>query len=423
MSVLGIVAEYNPFHNGHLYHLEQSKAACGADSAVCVMSGNFIQRGEPAIAEKRARAEMALKAGIDLVLELPVVYAMSSAEYFAHAAVKILDSLGVVDFLSFGSEAGRLDALETVAGILVREPPEFGETLKKALSRGLSYPSAREAALEAYLQTANIPAIKVKDIMKSSNNILGIEYLKALKRINSSIVPLTVKRSGNTYNTGSLTGSVSSATAIRRHIAQNPDESPLKGLANVLPPSSLEILEREFKLGKGPVFPEAFSPILLSCLRRMTVGEIRDLPHVSEGLENRIKAAAENHLSLEGLMDGIGTRRYTDTRVRRVLFNLLTGMKGDEFDRFNAGGGPQYIRILGFSEKGRKLLSLARRKALLPIIAKAADHKASAGPLAARMLEIEAAATDQYVLAFKSSEHGRAGLEFTGNVIRYRMGV
>lgn len=423
MKVLGIVAEYNPFHNGHLYHLEQSKAACGADCAVCVMSGNFIQRGEPALAEKRARAEMALRAGIDLVLELPVVYAMSSAEYFAHASVKILDSLGAVDFLSFGSEAGSLDALDAIAEVLVREPPEFTEPLKKSLSEGLSYPSAREAALRACFQALKAPAVKAEDIMKNSNNILGIEYLKALKRIRSGITPFTVKRSGNSYNTGLLTGSISSATAIRRHIAQNPGDSCLKGLDNALPPSSLEILEREFRLGKGPVFPGSFSPILLSCLRRMTVDEIRDLPYVSEGLENRIKEAAENTLSLEGLTDAIGTRRYTDTRIRRVLFSLLTGMKGWEFDRFNEAGGPQYIRILGFSEKGRKLLSAARKKALLPIITKAADYKDSGDPLLARMLEIEAAATDQYVLAFKSPLYGRAGLEFTGNVIRCQTGL
>lgn len=419
MKVLGIVAEYNPFHNGHLYHLEQSKAACGADCAVTVMSGNFIQRGEPAIVEKRARAEMALKAGIDLVLELPVVYAMSSAEFFAYAAVKILDSLGAVDYLCFGSESGDLEALDIIADILVREPPEFKETLRITLAAGKSYPSAREAALKAYISERPGSGIQTENIMKNSNDILGIEYLKALKRLNSGIRPLTIKRHGNTYNTANLTGAFSSATSIRNLIGQDPGTASLKELAGVMPPSSLEILEREFAQGRGPVFPEAFGSILLSGLRRMTAAEIKDLPYVSEGLENRIKEAAENSLSLEDLLDAVGTRRYTDTRIRRALFSLLTGMTGSEFDSFNEAGGPQYIRILGFDDKGRQLLSKARKRAILPVITKAADYKNSSNPLLSRMLEIEAASTDQYVLAFKSAEHGKSGLEFTGNVIRH----
>jgi predicted nucleotidyltransferase len=418
MKVLGIVAEYNPFHNGHLYHLEQSKAACGADCVICVMSGNFIQRGEPAIVEKRARAEMALKAGINLVLELPVVYAMSSAEYFAHAAVKILDSLGAVDYLCFGSESGDLEGLAAIAEVLVQEPQEFKEALRRALAAGNSYPSARETALKACIPEG-YGANHLEEIMKSPNNILGIEYLKALKRLNSSILPMTVKRLGNAYNNANLTGVFSSATSIRNQIRKNPETAPLNGLGNLLPPSVLEILEREFSQGRGPVFPEAFDAILLSGLRRMTAAEIRDLPYVSEGLENRIKEAAQNCLSLEGLLDGIGTRRYTDTRIRRALFSILTGMRGGEFDRFNESGGPQYIRILGFDSKGRQLLSEAGGKASLPILTKAADYKNSCNPLLARMLEIEAASTDQYVLAFRSAEYGKSGLEFTGNVIRH----
>lgn len=420
MKVLGIVAEYNPFHNGHLYHLEQSKEACGADCAVSVMSGNFIQRGEPAIVEKRARAEMALRAGIDLILELPAVYSMSSAEFFANAAVKILDNLGGVDYLCFGSEAGNVDSLEKIAEILVQEPPRFKEFLRDSLATGKSYPSAREAALKAYVAELPESGIQIEEIMKNSNNILGIEYLKALKRLGSAIRPLTIKRIGNTYNNESLTGDVSSATSIRNHIRLNPGIDSLMELKSVLPSSSLEILGREFNLGRGPVFPEAFSSILLSSLRRMTAAEISDLPYVSEGLENRIKEAAEKNISLEGLLDGIGTRRYTGTRIQRALFSLLTGMTGNELDRFNEFGGPQYIRILGFNDKGRQLLSKSRKKSILPIMTKPADYKKSCNPLLSRMLEIEAASTDQYVLAFKSNEYGKSGLEYTGNIIRQK---
>jgi cytidyltransferase-like protein len=181
LKVAGIVAEYNPFHNGHLYQLEQTKALCSADYVVCVMSGNFIQRGEPAIVDKWARAEMALLCGADLVVEIPVAYAMSSAEYFAQGAVKILDSMNIIDFLCFGSESGSIDLLDLIADILHTEPEEYKTNLKEALSRGLSFPAAREAGLRRYMNGKPGSTYNIDNIMNNSNNILGIEYLKALK--------------------------------------------------------------------------------------------------------------------------------------------------------------------------------------------------------------------------------------------------
>jgi predicted nucleotidyltransferase len=418
MKVAGIIAEYNPFHNGHLYHIEQTKALCSADFVVCVMSGNFIQRGEPAIVDKWARAEMALLSGADLVVEIPVAYAMSSAEYFAQGAVKILDSMNIIDFLCFGSESGSIDLLDIVADVLHTEPEEYKLNLKEALSRGLSFPAAREAGLRKYMNGKPGSTYNIENLMNNSNNILGIEYLKALKKLKSTIKPVTVKRMNNFYNSEVLEGAISSATSIRMLISKNPGKTSYELLKKVLPQQSLDILARELEKGKGPVYSSDFETTILSILRRMTLNELRELPYITEGLENRIKAVADNSGTLSELVEGISTRRYTRTRIQRCIFSSLTGLKNSEFENFNIYGGPQYIRILGFNNKGRQLISKINKTASLPVIVKTADFKNSCNPLLTRMLELEAAATDQYVLAFKNPVLRKSGREFTSNIVR-----
>lgn len=433
MSVLGIIAEYNPFHNGHKYHLEQSKKLCDADSVVCVMSGNFIQRGEPAIVDKWARAEMALISGADLVIELPVVYSMSSAEYFAFGAVKILDSLGIIDCICFGSECGSIDKLYIIADILNTQPESFKISLKEHLAKGLSFPAARENALAENIESGGYGSDCFSSIIKSSNNILGIEYIKALIKLGSKIKPYTIKRVANEYNSEVIEGAISSATSIRKHISsiegikksinkENSKESNIPwftdSLLHTLPESSLEILSREFIEGRGPVFSGDFENIVLSALRSMSIKEISELPYITEGLENRFKAAAENSGSLVELIESISTKRYTITRIKRCLFSILTGIKSKELLEFNLFGGPQYLRVLGFNNNGRRLLSKIKISASLPVIVKAADFKASSNPLLARMLQIEATSTDQYVLAFSNSIYKKSGQEFTRNPIR-----
>lgn len=417
MKVLGIVAEYNPFHNGHKYHLEKCRSISGADCIVAVMSGNFTQRGEPAVVDKWARCEMALLNGIDLVIELPCVYAMSSAEYFAYGAVKLLDSMGHTDMLCFGSECGSIDKLDTIANILCDEPDEYKLLLKKELSEGKSFPSARHDALKYYLQSINFDD-DFSDILKSPNNILGIEYLKALKRLKSNIQPLTFCRVGNNYNSTEMTGDISSATAIRRLITSVGPCNAIDQLKSSLPEASLRILEREFELGRGPVFPSDYSMLLLSMLRKMPVDEISKLPYIENGLENRIKLAAETSGSYDELLEKICTRRYAATRMQRCLLSLLTGLTSGAFKHFNDSLGPSYIRILGFNNTGRQLLSLIKKTASLPIITKTADFKNSDIPEVASMLGIEASATDQYVLAFKNPVFRRSGTEFTHGIIQ-----
>ena len=416
MKVLGIVSEYNPFHNGHLYHLQASHALSGADCVVAVMSGNFTQRGEPAIVDKWARTEMALLCGVDLVIELPCIYAMSSAEYFAFGAVKLLDSLGVVNMMCFGSEAGSLEKLSETASILSEEPEQYKLILKEALSTGKSYPAARQEALSGYL-LSQYGYDSFSEILRGSNNILGIEYLKALRQLNSSILPITIERAGSEYNSIELSGELSSATSIRKILAENFWSNARQLLITALPNQSLAILEREIELGRGPVFPSDFTMLLFSILRRMSAEEISSLPYMEQGLENRFKQAAESTGSYQDLLDALCTRRYTNTRIQRILFSLLTGLRQDKFDLFNRNGGPAYIRVLGFNETGRKLLSSIKDIATLPVITKAANFKNSDISGVSAMLQIEAAASDQYVLGYKNTALRKSGSEYTRNVI------
>ncbi|HPD01299.1 MAG TPA: nucleotidyltransferase [Acetivibrio sp.] len=418
MKVTGLIVEYNPFHNGHLYHLEESKKICGADYTVCVMSGNFIQRGEPAVVNKWARANMALSSGADLIIELPFPYAMSSAEFFASGSVKILNDIGIVDFLCFGSEHGNIDELDFIARILIDEPHAYKSFLKQELDRGISYPAARDTAIKEYIKHSNTARqVHAESLLSSSNNILGIEYLKALKRFNSKIIPFTIKRVNNEYGTKQITGNISSATSIRSFISTNSSQALKDVLQKVLPEASLNILLEEMAEGRGPVFAEDFYTIIASQLRRMKPGQIKGYPYVSEGLENRIKASAGSSGTYDELVEGICTKRYTRTRIQRILMSILTGMTLEQADMFNRYNGPQYARVLGFNKKGQQLLSLIKQKSVIPLVMKTADFVKSCNPLLKSMLELEAMSTDIYVLGYKNPAYKKAGQEYTQNVV------
>ena len=227
-GILGIVSEYNPFHNGHLRHLEISKGITKSDFTIAVMSGNFTQRGDVSLIDKWTKTEMALKSGIDLVIELPVVYALSSAENFADGAIKILNSLGIVDFLSFGSEIGEIAPINEVASILYKEPKELSGLINMQLKSGLSYPRARELAISQYFGSSK----KYSEILNNPNNTLGVEYLKALKKHRSPIHPLTIKRDYSDYNSKTIQNGIASATAIRTMIQNK------KSIKSVVPPET-----------------------------------------------------------------------------------------------------------------------------------------------------------------------------------------
>ena len=348
--VLGIVAEYNPFHNGHLYHLLKSKEEAKADSVIAVIGGNFTQRGEPSLLDKWCKAEMAIKNGADLIIELPVLYSISSAENFANGAVKILDSLKIVDTLSFGTETEDLNKLNIIANTLFKEPKEYKDMLSLFLKDGTSFPKAREQALIDYLKDTTFASI-----LSSPNNILGIEYLKALKKYSSNINPINIVRKDAGHLSLDYIGQIASATAIRNLVYSN----RLRDVKTYTTPASFTILSEELKNGHFVKDLSRFENIIIYNLRNMSLEEIANLPDVSEGLEYLIKKAANSCNNLLELINIVHSKRYTETRIKRILLYSL--LKITEKDIAISKKTMPYIRILGFNEKGKNLISQIKK--------------------------------------------------------------
>jgi predicted nucleotidyltransferase len=262
MKIVGLVVEYNPFHNGHLYHLNKSKEVTNATHSIAVMSGNFLQRGEPALFDKYTRAQIAVSNGVDLVVELPSLFACQSAEIFSHGAVALLNSLNCIDSICFGSEEGDIDILYQIANILTNEPTEFKDTLKAYLDEGLLFAVARSKALYDYISSNNlldIPEEKLNTILNSSNNILGIEYIKSLIRLNSNIKPYTITRIKSEYNSEIISSNICSATAIRKVLK---DYCELSDISNVVPYHTLYAIENSIK--------KEFNPNIINTLNRLS---------------------------------------------------------------------------------------------------------------------------------------------------------
>ncbi|SHF20960.1 Predicted nucleotidyltransferase [Caldanaerobius fijiensis DSM 17918] len=397
MHVMGIIVEYNPFHNGHLYHLNKSKEVTDATHVIAVMSGNYIQRGEPALVDKWARAKMALSCGVDLVIELPFVYAVQSAEIFAYGAIKLLDSTNIVDSICFGSESGDIKALTKIAEILAYEPNSFKSSIKKYLKQGRSFPEARQIAIAEHLKASS-------NILATPNNILAIEYIKNLMRLNSKIKPYTIKRISSGYHDVVIRDNIPSATAIRNILKA----SNMHKINGTMPDICYEELIKEFNKGKGPVFIEDFEMPIFYTLRKVNKRELMEIQDVSEGLENRLIKYSREAGNLNELISHVKTKRYTMTRIKRILIHTMIGIKEQDLKIFNANGGPQYIRVLGFNEKGRNLLKLIKERSQLPIITNV-RNTAKYPALIKSMLEIEARATDLYVLGFKNPLERKAG--------------
>ena len=357
--VVGIIGEYNPFHNGHAYHLVKSKQEAEAEYSVAVISGNFVQRGNVSLVDKWEKASMALSSGVDLVIELPTIYSISSAENFAYGAVRLLDSLNIVDYLSFGCETDSLEILNTFADILYKEPHEFVTLLNHELSKGVSFPKARENALLMYLNDIR----KYANVLSGSNNILAIEYLKALKKLKSSIKPLAIKRLNVGYNDLDVNNHFASATAIRERIIQN----KLFGLSSLMPYDAYRILYQNFQSGHYVKDIARFEKEIIYLLRNMNIEEIANLPDVTEGLEHNFKEAANSCNTIEEFVNIVKTKRYTATRIQRILLYALLGIT--KKDMASSAKTPPYIRVLGMNNKGKDLLSaISHTSPNLPII-------------------------------------------------------
>ena len=421
-KVLGIIAEYNPFHNGHLYHLETSKKLTDADYTVAIISGNFTQRGSTSIVDKWSKTKMALENGIDLVIELPVLYSISSAENFADGAIKILNSLGIVDYLSFGAETSDISILNNIANILCSEHEEYKNLLSIELEKGLSFPKARENALLDYIKNTddNVPENRIIDfekyskVLSSPNNILGIEYLKALKKYKSSIKPVCISRFKSEYNSSSFSENIASATAIRELI-KNKNFDTIK---NVIPLESYSILMD--CINSGCVAPDlnCFEKEIIFTIRKMSIEEIFNLPDVSEGLEFSIKKAVNSCNNINNFLDIVKSKRYTVTRLQRILLYALLGISKEDIQLSKKVEKP-YVRVLGFNDNGKKLVSEIATKnpklKLITSVKKFVDSNSN------KDLQIifakDVLATDVYSLAFKNNS--LANLDFKNGVITF----
>ena len=386
MKAVGIIAEYNPCHNGHQYHIHQSKVETGADCAVVVMSGDFVQRGAPAIADKYTRAKCAVICGADIVIELPVVYATGSAELFASGAVSILNGLGVSD-MSFGSECSSLDRLADIAACLADEPPAYKEALRRYLSSGCSMPLART---RAYYETCGY---ETGDILSSPNNILAVEYMKALIRTSSPIVPHNIVRRDNRYHDDFLTGSISSATAIRKYM----EAGDIEKVAECVNPLVYNILQSQCnKL--LPVTDADFSQILLYALRDKT-DSLDDYADVSAAMAVRIRnyiSSKRDVFSLKSAADYVKTKDITYTRVCRSLVHILLGIRHNLISDVRTAGFPAYARVLAISASGREFLNSIRKTATIPVIANCHDDMQKSDDLRRRLLALDIKASDIY---------------------------
>ncbi|MCL6603498.1 MAG: nucleotidyltransferase [Paenibacillus sp.] len=370
MTTLGIIAEYNPLHNGHVHHFLESKKLAGAKSTIVIMSGPFTQRGEPAAVNKYARTEMALCMGADLVIELPVAYAVQPAEWFAFGAVSLLEATGVVDSLCFGSEAGALEQLLPLAEYLAEESSELQNAIRNRMALGESFPAAYSAAAASVwnedLRKHQLhPADSIEELLRQPNNSLGLHYLIALRRIHSQIQPLTVPRTGAGFHDPLQTDSaIASATAIRSLLQEGGNPT------SYLPDYSLRIMEREKAAGRGPITLESFSGPLRHLLSTHSASELEIIQDMNEGLENRLlRVMTElDQFSVSGLLDVLKSKRYTRTRLQRILVHTLLNHPKKEFSPSILGQGPGYIRVLGFRESGRHLLKRMKKSATLPIV-------------------------------------------------------
>lgn len=406
-KVLGIVAEYNPFHNGHMYHLQKAKEKSGAEYTVCVMSGNFVQRGNTSILNKWKKAEMAILNGVDLVIELPTIYSVASAEGFALGAIKILDSLKIVDSISFGTETEDYGALNNISSVACEEPKKYKDLLAKELKNGLSFPKARENALMLYLDDNK----RYNNILNTPNNILAIEYLKALKKIKSTIQPVPIKREKVYYNDNAIVDEFASATAIRELI-KNKEFSEVR---KVVPDDTYKILRAEHDVGNIVFDIDIFEKQIIYNLRRMSVEQIANLPDVNEGLEHSIKNAAAFTNNLEDFMNIVKSKRYTATRIQRILICALLGIT--KKDVALSKRNQPYVRILGFNLKGKELISkISKANPKLDVITSVKKFQNQSNNKAYnRLLNIDIFSTDVYSMACKNDYI--ANSDYTKNMI------
>ena len=377
MRTAGIIAEFNPFHNGHKYLIEKAKE--NADAAVVVMSGSFVQRGGIAVTDKWTRAKHAVSGGADLVIELPVTFSMNTAQKFAQGAVDILNAAGIVDVLFFGSECGDTEKITQAAELILNEPPEVSKKLQSLLQSGLSYPAARAAAYSEH--TA---------VLSSPNDILGVEYVRAIMKINSKIRPYAIRRTGVEHDSVKTAKNIASASKIRGLIQSGSDFGefiPTYGDFNVY-------------------YPQAINTAAVFLLRTTSAQYLKTINDVTEGIENRFLKAAAEYDNLEDICMAVKSKRYPLSRIRRIAYSALLGLTNEL-----CALPPSYIRVLAMNGTGKQLLREMKKRSSLPVIIKAADFKGD------EIFDANKKAEDVFALCSSDPARRKGNLDLTTSPI------
>jgi len=393
LKALGIIAEYNPFHNGHAWHVQQAKTVSGCHGVIAVMSGQFLQRGEPASFDKWRRAKMAVLGGVDLVIELPAAFAVRSAQYFAEGGIRLLDALGIVSHLSFGAECDNLHYLQVAANSASDE--KMISQLISNMKQGYTYAKAFSHSVGAATGLGHT-------MLSSPNNILAIEYLRGIRKFAPHIVPVVIKRRSSNYHDKYIENEFASATAIRKTLEEAGCIN--KPLTRSIPISTAEILQDALAHGYGPVQFESLASPLLYLLRTLPVNELEQIPGVSEGLQFKVAASALKASSITDLLGCLKSKRYTATRLQRMLIHILLGTKKQDMNLW-INSGPLYARILAFNDCGRDMLKEIQNKSALTVITKTAailnTRKLNSSNMTSleKMLALDIKASDIYALA------------------------
>ncbi len=397
MKLCAVIAEYNPFHKGHAAHLQACREA-GASHIVAVMSGNFVQRGDVALLEKRLRCRAALLGGADLVLGLPLPYACATAERFAYGGVLLVEALGCVDMLSFGSECGRVAPLQNLARLL--ESPALTQLLRTHLQEGQTFAKARQQAV------ADLAGQQDAKLLKSPNNILGVEYLRRLQLLGSSIEPHTLARLGSGHDSQQAAQGIASASLVRQLLEQGQTRQAL----DYLPTAGAQIVHQALQDGLAPATLQRLEAAILAVLRTKSREQLAALPDIAEGLEHRLQAAIAVSTSLQELLECLKTKRYTLARLRRLVLYAFLGVEAALCRR-----PPPYLHVLGFNQRGREVLAKAAKTASLPLSHSLAKLERLGGDCTA-FARLEARAGDLYALA--TPRRQPCGLEYSGQLVR-----
>jgi len=427
MALTALITEYNPFHNGHQYHLNQSKKITKNDELLVIMSGNFTQRGDAALLDKWARTRQALKCGADLVLELPLIYNIRSAEYFAHYSVLSLEKTKLVDSIVFGSEAGNIEILTAAADAFANESSEFKAELQRYLKTGIDFPTARRQALLACIQY--YPKLQkfnknhIEKVLKAPNNILGIEYLKSLIKLDSDIKPYTIKRTGTDYHSQNINKNYASASLIRNIINSKARAEAVTDVRSLMPAESWKILKDEIKQGRYVTkkAEEKLFNKVVDQLRRLQADDLRKYKGIKNGLENRIIEKAAAAYNSDSFLESLKSKNLTESRLKRKLLQLYFELESEKI-KLVEKNAPHYLRVLGIRKGKEYLLSQLKAESELEIIINPAaelnsvDLKTS-NPLALS-LSYDLLASDLYSLLYQNPAHSKSHRDFYQKLIK-----